>query len=163
MIENIIIVAAGTLTTLLAGIFFAFTVAINGALHRLKDAEYVRAMDSINFVIERNGLFLLTFMLPIVLLPLAAFMVKGEADNLPFYLLLGASAFYIFGTFGVTMGKNVPMNKELEKFNASANESSDYAGARKRYEQRWNNLHNFRTFMGIIASVLAFAACLSLR
>ncbi len=44
--ENIILVLAGTLTALVTGLFYGYSVSVNGGLHRLNDSEYVRTMQS---------------------------------------------------------------------------------------------------------------------
>lgn len=38
-LENIVLVIAGTLTSLLAGLFFGYEVSVNWGLGRLKDSE----------------------------------------------------------------------------------------------------------------------------
>ena len=50
--ENIILVLAGTLTALVTGLYFGFSVSVNEGLHRLNDFEYVKAVQSINTVIH---------------------------------------------------------------------------------------------------------------
>jgi uncharacterized membrane protein len=105
--EDIILVLAGTLTALLAGLFFGYSVSVNGGLHRLNDSEYVRAMQSINLVIQ-NPPFFVCFIGPVILLPLAAFLHRDA--NLQFALLLTASVLYIAGSFGLTIAGNVPLN-----------------------------------------------------
>ena len=55
-LEDILLIIAGTLVALIAGLFFGFSVAVNRGLHRLKDSEYLAAMQSINEVIQ-NPLF----------------------------------------------------------------------------------------------------------
>ena len=77
--ENIILVLAGTLTALVTGLFYGYSVSVNGGLHRLNDSEYVRTMQSINTVIQ-NSLFFASFIGPVILLPLAAFLQRHKFD-----------------------------------------------------------------------------------
>lgn len=159
-LENILLVIAGTLTAMLTGQFLAFSFSINGGLHRLKDAEYVRAMISINRVILNPGFFL-TLMGPVFLLPLVTILYGGGVGSTRFMLLLLASILYIFGTFGITMSRNVPLNEKLDKFPVDSASAEEIKAARDHFEMPWNRLHNLRTAIGIMATVLVFAACLA--
>lgn len=155
-----LLILTGTLTALLAGVFFGYAVSVNGGLHRLKDAEYVRAMRSINIVIQ-NFLFFLSFMGPVVLLPLVTFLTRNDADSTRFMLLLAASVVYIVGSFGLTVAGNVPLNDKLAKVNVNTASETDIATARRQFEQPWNRLHAVRTLASIAATVFVFAACLA--
>ncbi|MGH7158341.1 MAG: DUF1772 domain-containing protein [Candidatus Saccharimonadales bacterium] len=154
--ENIVLVIAGTLTALLAGLFFGYAVSVVPAFKRLKDAEYVRAMQAINIAIL-NPVFFVSFMGPLVLLPFSAFLAWDNDSTARFWLLVCASAVYIVGTFGITAAGNVPLNEKLAKAEGSEKELS---AARAAFETSWNYLHNLRTFAAIAATILVFAACL---
>ncbi len=159
-LENILLVVAGTLTTLLAGLFYGYTVSVNRGLHRLKDVEYIRAMQSINIVIQ-NPLFFLTFLGPVVLLPVVTFLHRSDADPARFMLLLAASVAYIAGSFVVTIVGNVPLNERLAKFSAAGASDIEMAKTRSEFEKPWNRLHNIRTLASVAASILIFIACLA--
>jgi uncharacterized membrane protein len=157
--ENIILVLAGTLTALVTGLYFGYSVSVNGGLHRLNDSEYVKAMQSINAVIQ-NPLFFLSFFGPVILLPLAAFLHR-DANPMQFALLLASSVLYIAGSFGITMVGNVPLNERLAKFEANKASGNEIAQARAGFEKPWNRLHTIRTIASIAATVLIFVACFS--
>lgn len=157
--QDILLVTTGVLTALLAGVFFGFAVAVNGGLGRLKDGEYVRAMQNINNVIQ-NPLFMLSFMGPILLLPLVTFFAR-DGESARFMLLLIASILYIVGSFGITVGGNVPLNDKLAKVATQSASDQEIALARKQYEKPWNNLHAIRTLTSVAATALIFAACLA--
>jgi uncharacterized membrane protein len=156
--EIIILVLAGTLTALITGLYFGYSVSVNGGLHRLNDSEYVKAMQSINAVIQ-NPLFFVSFFGPIILLPLAAFLQR-DANSMQFALLLASSALYIAGSFALTIVGNVPLNQRLAKFDASKASDNEIAQARAGFEKPWNRLHAIRTIASIAATVLIFVACL---
>jgi uncharacterized membrane protein len=157
--ENIILVLAGTLTALVTGLFYGYSVSVNGGLHRLNDSEYVKAMQSINAVIQ-NPLFFVSFIGPVILLPLAAFL-QSDSNLIRFALLLTSSALYIAVSFALTMVGNVPLNERLAKFNASKSSGNEIAQARAGFEKPWNRLHAIRTIASIAATVLIFVAILS--
>ena len=158
--ENIILVLTGTLTALVTGLFYGYSVSVNGGLHRLNDSEYVKAMQSINAVIQ-NPLFFVSFIGPVILLPLAVFL-QIDSNLIRFALLLTSSALYIAVSFALTMVGNVPLNERLAKFDASkASSGNEIAQARAGFEKPWNRLHAIRTIASIAASVLIFVAILS--
>ncbi|MEV6424129.1 anthrone oxygenase family protein [Streptomyces sp. NPDC051662] len=156
MLDTLLLIT-GLLTALTAGIFFAYSVSVNGGLHRLKDGEYIRAMQSINVVIQ-NPLFFLAFMGPVVLLPLVAFM-HGVGSN-QFLDLIAASVIYIIGSFGLTAFGNVPLNDKLAKVDSERMSDAELAKARAAFEKPWNVLHEIRTIASVIALALVFSACL---
>lgn len=155
-IEDIILIIAGTLTGLLAGIFFGFEVAVNGGLARLKDNEYVAAMQNINIVIQ-NPVFFISFFGPAILLPLATYLHR-DTDSGQFGLLLAASLLYVVMTFGLTVVGNVPLNNQLDQFDLEKASDEEIAEAKKRYQKPWNRLHTIRTIASTAALVLTFVA-----
>jgi uncharacterized membrane protein len=155
--ESIVLVVAGTLTALVAGLFFGFEVAVNGGLHRLKDPEYVGAMQSINVAIL-NPIFMLSFFGPVILLPLASFLYRDSSVALG--LLVGASLLYIIGTFGLTIAGNVPLNERLASVDATSSSDAEMSQARVQFEGRWNRLHSVRTLASSAATVVVFTACI---
>jgi uncharacterized membrane protein len=156
IIEDAVLVAAGTLSSLIAGLFYAFSVAVNGALHRLRDSEYIAAMQSINVVIVRP-VFLLTFFGPVFLLPAAAFL-QAAFSPARGPLLAVASVLYIAGTIGVTMAGNVPLNNRLARLDLGRSSEGEIAESRTQFEGPWNRFHIVRTFASIGATVLVFIA-----
>ena len=155
--ENMILVLAGTLTALVTGLYFGFSVSVNGGLHRLNDFEYVKAVQSINTVIQ-NPFFIVSFIGPVLLLPLATFLQK-DANSMQFALLLASSVLYTSGSFGLTMLGNVPLNQRLAKFDVTKASGNEIAQVRERFEKPWNRLHTIRTVASIAATVLIFAVC----
>ena len=115
--ENIILVLAGTLTALVSELYFGYSVSINGGLHHLSDFEYVKAIQSINAVIQ-NPLFFASFIGPLILLPLATFLHR-DSNSMQFTLLLASSILYIAGSFGLTVVGNVLLNQRLAKFDVN--------------------------------------------
>lgn len=153
--EAILLVVTGTLTSLLAGVFFGYAVSVNWGLHHLRDNEYVRAMQSINIVIQ-NPLFFLSFMGPIILLPWVTFLFRESAPQ--FGLLLAATITYIVGSFGLTVAGNVPLNEKLAALKVERATDADITEARRQFEQPWNRLHAIRTLASIVAVVLILIA-----
>jgi uncharacterized membrane protein len=157
VLENITLVLAGILTALVTGLYFGYSVSVNGGLHRLNDSEYVKAMQSINVAIQ-NPIFFVSFIGPLLLFPLAAFL-QGDTNSLQFALLLASAVLYIAGSFGLTMIGNIPLNQRLAKVDVTNASGNEIAQARSGFEKPWIRLHIIRTLASIAATVLIFVAC----
>lgn len=159
MLGAFVLVTAGTLTGLHAGLLYDFSVDVVRSMRYLKPKEHIRMMQAINIKIE-NPVFFLSFFGPVVLLPLATWLHQGEP---PFSYLLAASLVEIIGCQAVTIIGNIPLNNELAK--VDTNKISDQtAGVIRRDFQgsgsKWMIWHSVRTLAGITATVLVFVAAL---
>jgi uncharacterized membrane protein len=156
--QNIILVVAAMTTALMAGLFYAFSCAVNFGLARLPDAEYISAMQSINRAVQNPFFFAAFFGAPI-LLPLSAFLHCEQ--TMRFRFLLAATVVYLIGVFGVAVFGNVPLNNALDRFDFVS--ASDEKAARRRanFERSWNNLNHARTFCATLAVILTVVGCLS--
>ena len=157
-VQNIILVAAATATALMAGLFYAFSCAVNLGLARLSNAEYVLAMQSINRAIQNPVFFAPFFGAPILLL-LSTFLHYEQSAR--FRFLLAATLIYLIGTFDVTVFGNVPLNNALDRFNLVSASNEETALQRTKFEGRWNNLNTIRTVSSTLAIILVVIACLN--
>ena len=99
-------------SALVAGVFFAFSSFVMGALARLPAAQGVAAMQSINVVVLNRsflGLFVGTAAVSAVLAGLAVF--GWGSASAPWYA--AGTLCYLAGTFAVTGMGNVPLNDRL--------------------------------------------------
>lgn len=159
-LANIVLIAAGTLTGLLAGLLYAFVVAVVPALRSIKPTAHISAAQSINAKII-NPVFMLSFLGPVVLLPLAAFLHRDTPQFVP---LVAASILDIIGAVGVTIGGNVPLNEKLDKVDVTRLSEAEADQIRNDYQgpgSRWMRLHAIRTLAATAATVLVFVAGLS--
>jgi uncharacterized membrane protein len=150
----IAIFAAALGAGLVAGIFFAFSTFVMGALGRLPQAAGISAMQSINVVVI-NPVFLSVFMgtaLLSVVLSIAALIGWSVPKSL---YLIAASTLYVVGCFLVTMLCNVPLNNALA---AVASESADGARVWARYLTEWTNWNTVRTAASLAASIFFILA-----
>lgn len=141
-------------TGLVAGVFFAFSSFVMGALGRLPAANGISAMQSINTVVL-NPLFLGVFMGTAVLcLALALSAIMRWSEPGAAYLLAG-SALYVIGTFVVTIALNVPLNDQLAAVNP---QSSEGAAVWVRYLADWTMWNHVRTGAALMASACLIKA-----
>lgn len=159
-LNNLVLVAGGSLTGILAGLFTAFSVAVVPALRGLKAAQHIAAMQLVNVRIL-NPAFFLIFMGPALLLPWAAYLHRSGAR---FVLLVLATAVYLIGVIGVTIAGNVPLNDRLAKVDVTQISDTEADQIRQDYQgpgALWMRLHTIRTVAGILATGLVFIACVA--
>ena len=144
------------LVGLSTGVFFAWSCSVMPGLKLLPAREYLLAFQSMNRAIQ-NPVFFLCFFGAGILLPVAAWMQRG--DSVRCGLLLAASVIYIVGVLGVTMAGNVPLNEALDKFDAGAATSVQMVRQRELFEGPWMALHNWRTVAAVASFALSVLAC----
>ena len=137
---------------LIAGLFFAFSVAVMQALARLPAASGMSAMQAINSAIL-NPLFLVVFLgtgAGAVLVMVTALLHWQSPSSV--YFIIGGML-YLVGSLGVTIVCNVPKNDALASV---APAHPDSAGLWDSYVRRWTAWNHVRT----VASLAAEAALL---
>lgn len=157
---NIVLVVVGTLTGLLAGVFYTFSVALVPAFRVTSPKAHIATMQAINHKIL-NPVFMLSFLGPTVLLPLAAIQHWGTAQ---FPLLVTAALLHIIGSNGVTVGFNVPLNEKLDKIDTARLSDVEAERARQEFQGEgspWMRYNHLRTLTAIAAAALVLIACLS--
>lgn len=146
--------AAALGAALMAGLYFAFSVAVMGALARIAPASGMAAMQSINVVIL-NPWFLLAFFGTAVLCAILAIMALLRWSEPGAALLLFACALYLIGNIAVTMIFNVPLNNALA---AADPASADGAAVWSRYLSTWTQWNHLRTLSCLAALALLVGA-----
>jgi uncharacterized membrane protein len=133
---------------LIAGLFFAFSVAVMQALARLPSAGGIAAMQSINSAIL-NPLFLSVFLgtaagcALVMITALARWHPPGSV-----YLLVGG-ALYLVGSLVVTVVFNVPKNEALASV---APTDPDGVGLWADYLVSWTTWNHVRTVASLASS-----------
>lgn len=137
-------------SSLIAGVFFAFSSFIMKALARVPSHEGIAAMQSINVVVL-NPSFLGVFMgTTVISVLVAALAVKGwGTPSAP--LFLAGALLYIVGTFLLTGLGNVPLNDQLAAISASDPET---ISVWEHYLDRWTLLNTTRTVAAAAATLM---------
>lgn len=154
---TVLLIITAVLTALIAGLFYAYSCSVVLGLGKLSDAEYLKAMQSINREIL-NPVFFMSFMGTAILLPVSAFFLRGQQPVFIFLVL--AALAYLIGVFGVTVAGNVPMNDQLDQFNISGSTAEAIKQMRENFEARWNFLNNIRTVFSVITIILVICGCI---
>lgn len=127
--DEYVLLGARLTSGLMAGLYFAFAVAVMSALHGLEDAPFVDAMKRINVSIV-NPVFLLCFFAAPLLTVVAAVLVRSP-------VVYVAAALGVI-TLLITLAVNVPLNDKLAA-----------GGSRADFENLWVMSNSLRTLTGI--------------
>jgi uncharacterized membrane protein len=146
--------AAALGTALMAGLYFAFSVAVMSALGRIAPASGMSAMQSINVVIL-NPWFFLAFAGTAAVCAVLAVMALLRWTEPGAVLLLAACALYLVGNIAVTMIFNVPLNTALA---AADSAGTDAAALWSRYLSTWTAWNHVRTLSCLAALALLIGA-----
>lgn len=144
---------------LLGGVFLAFSDFLMRALAKTDGAGGVEAMQHINREVFR-WVFMTLFigMAPLSLL-LSGY-VFWTLDDPGSGLIALAGLVYVFGCFGITVFRNVPLNETLAKM--PAQDAATLAFWRETYLPRWTFWNSFRTAACVLAAGLALTGALRL-
>jgi uncharacterized membrane protein len=153
---NLVVMIAALGSGLIAGVFFAFSSFVMGALGRLPPAQGAAAMQAINIVVI-NPVFMAVFLGTGVVAACLAFWAGTHwSDPRALWTVVGALA-YLVGSIGVTMALNVPLNNALAGVDpASAEGAAEWA----RYQGSWT-LWNTVRMLASLAAAAAFIAAQS--
>lgn len=154
-IKSLTLFTALLLTGLSAGLFYAWMVSVIPGTRRVADLTYLQSMQSINRAILNPAFFLIFFG---SLLALAISTVQQYQAGMLFWLLLAATATYLFGTFGVTALGNVPLNDALDVLDLAELSEAEIKAFRRSYEKKWNRLHLIRTVFGVLSFMISLLA-----
>lgn len=159
--RDAVLVAATVAVGLMAGLFFAFSVAVMPGLAKTADRTLVEAMQRINVAI-RNGWFLLAFGGSLLLCGAAVALCLGEDGRGPLPWVIAATALYL-AVLAVTFAVSIPLNESLDAAGDPAH-LADIADVRARFEAAWVRWNLVRTLLCTGAlGCLAWALVLSGR
>jgi uncharacterized membrane protein len=155
MLFQALLIVAATLSFLVAGLLFAFAVVVMPGIGRLPDAEFIRAFQAIDGVIQRNQpLFVVVWIGSILAVVMVAALGVWELRGADRLLLALAAAVYLLGVQLPTFTVNIPLNNEIQKLDAGAMEPAARERARQAFERRWNRSNEFRTACACVASLI---------
>src|SRR5688572_7893361 len=84
-----LLIITTTITGLMAGLFYAWSISVTPGIGRLGDKEYLASFQAMNRAIV-NPVFLICFLGAAVLLPVCTFMEYAQPISNRFWFLLGA-------------------------------------------------------------------------
>ncbi|SCE41769.1 Uncharacterized membrane protein [Streptomyces sp. DvalAA-14] len=141
-LRGLVLLATTISTGLMAGLYFAFCVAVLPGLGASDDRTFVEAMQRINVAIL-NGWFGLAFGGALLLGALAA-ALHGRGDGRPALPWIIAGVALYAASLVVTMALNVPLNDGLRDAGDPAR-LRDPAAVRAAFESGWVRWNTVRT------------------
>lgn len=140
LLRTATLLAAVITTGLLAGLFYAFSIAVMPGLRRGEDRSFVDAMSRINVAIV-NPMFLLSFVGAPLLIVLTGVLHLGEGAVLAWIV----TAFVLaLATLVVTGRVSIPLNNALDSA-GKPERAADLAAVRSAFETRWVRWNHLRT------------------
>ena len=152
LVPDLVAVVALLTNGLVAGLFFAFVVAVSPGLRRVDDVAFTGAFRAINAAILRPAFLLVFVAAPATAVLLAVLHVLDGSSASAW--AVGAAAASV-ATFVVTVARNVPLNEALARADVSGPTSA--SAARRAFESPWTRWNAVRTLTGVCA-VLGLAA-----
>jgi len=155
-LEILLLVSAATGTGLAGGIFFAFSNFVMSALGQVPSTQGAAVMQKINVTVL-NPLFFIAFFGTGLVALLAGF-ATPDPWTAPGGILsrLGA-ILYLFGTLGVTILFNVPLNDKLARTDLNDPALADTWAQYSKAWMRWNHVRTVCAFLAAICFGLAIA------
>ena len=155
VILEVVLVTATLLCSLVAGFVFAFAVVVMPGIKNLKDAEFIRAFQVMDGVIQNNQpLFILVWMGSTLTLVIAAVLGLFEFTGVRRALLVIAAAIHVLVVQLPTIRINIPLNNKLQRFDVDTTSEREQQLARSEFEPQWNRWNNIRTFFASVVSLL---------
>ncbi|MFJ4984639.1 DUF1772 domain-containing protein [Streptomyces sp. NPDC088732] len=159
--RDAVLAAAAVATGLMAGLFFAFSVAVMPGLAMTGDRTLVEAMQRINAAIQ-NGWFLLVFAGALLLGAAGAVLCVRDGARTVLPWVVAGTVCYLL-VLVVTFAVSIPLNDRLDAAGPPG-AMTDPAAVRERFEAAWVRWNLVRTLLCTGAlGCLAWALVLSGR
>jgi uncharacterized membrane protein len=133
-----------------AGVFFAFSSFVMGALRRLPPEQGIAAMQSINVLAVTPAFMMALFGTAAVCFGLGVWIVFSSGGWTTALVLTGC-ALYLVGTIGVTIACNVPLNDALAKLSPGDPGAASYWN---EYIARWTTWNHVRAAAALAAATV---------
>lgn len=140
-------------SSLVGGVFFAFSGFVMPALQRLPTASGIAAMRAVNTAAVGPALMTALFGTAAVTVAVPLVAWRGGCGRSTLVLVGLAGGCYLLGTVGITAAANVPLNDRLATSTLSADAWTGWVTA-------WTRRNHVRTLAALLAAALNGAALL---
>ncbi|MEM9305276.1 MAG: anthrone oxygenase family protein [Pseudomonadota bacterium] len=149
-----VLITAALLCSLVAGFLFAYAVVVMPGIGKLGDAEFLRAFQVTDRVIQDNHpLFLIVWLGSAVAVISAASLGFMRLAGVELTLLVVATVVYILGVQFSTIRVHLPLNNRLQQLDLDTLDADALAAARAEFEPRWNASNRIRTILATLVSL----------
>lgn len=151
----VLLIVATLLCALVSGFLFAFAVVVMPGIRALRDAEFLRAFQAMDRVIQdRQPIFMAVWIGSVLALLAAAVVGVRSLDGTARLALLAATAVWLLGVQLPTMAVNIPLNNRIQSLVIDEMTEADCSTARRQFESRWNRANVIRTLLACAVSLL---------
>lgn len=154
LFQNVLMLAT-LLTTLVTGFILLFAIVVMPGLAALPDADFLRAFQVIDRVIQNNQpLFIFVWIGSAVSLLIATILGVTQLGGVARLLLMAAAFSFILGTQVPTVTVNIPLNNRVQTLAVKRLEQGAQLREREHFELRWNRWNVIRTVFATLSSSL---------
>ena len=147
------LLTATLLCSLITGFLIAFAIVVMPGIGRLKDAEFIRAFQGIDGVIQDgHPVFGFIWLGSILAVTATMAMGLGIPDEQTRLVTVVAAGIYLAGVLLPTFRVNVPLNNWFQSLDTEEMDPDALAAARNRFEAKWNRWNVVRTVASGVAS-----------
>lgn len=149
MIEAAVVVTT-LLVGLVAGFLFGFAVVAMPGIKELEDAEFLRAFQAMDGIIQNNQpMFMLVWVGSVVAMIVTTIAGVAELSGGRLVLLLVAAVAYLTGVQLPTATINIPLNNRVQLVDTLESDDAVLRDERAAFEIRWNRWNQIRTAVAI--------------
>ena len=140
--------------SLVTGFIFTYAVVVMPGFSKLNDKDFLRAFQVTDGIIQNNQpLFMLTWVGSIisVLSVIAISIFSLEFSEA--WIMFVVGFIYLLGVQGITISIHLPLNNRIQAIDINNVNDQSLNEERTKFETRWNNFNNIRTFIAFSTSL----------
>ena len=149
-------ISSAVSAAMMAGLYFAFSTSVMGALRQQPQPSGIATMQSANEVIL-NPLFMVLFVGSTLSCLALAITAKLSDQPMP-WLRIGAATLFIIGSFVITAAINVPLNDKLAAVDPASAHGLDVWHEYLTNWTAWNHVRAASSAIAAVAMAVALAS-----
>ena len=140
--------------SLVTGFIFTYAVVVMPGFSKLNDKDFLRAFQVTDGIIQNNQpLFMLTWVGSIIsVLSVIAISIFSLGFS-EAWIMFVVGLIYLLGVQGITISIHLPLNNRIQAIDINNVNNQSLNEERTKFETRWNNFNNIRTFIAFSTSL----------
>ncbi|MCC3371889.1 anthrone oxygenase family protein [Cohnella sp. REN36] len=135
---------------MMSGFIVAFAIAIMPGLNKMGALPAVHSMNAINHAIGSSPLFFILFG-GTGMLHIAGLVIALKNPKLPYvWLVICAAGIYLCGVLLVSLGLNIPLNKEMAELDLTISRNDLVAGHILARWTFWNQMRAVSSLLSVL-------------
>ena len=151
---DVVLVFAAMTCSLVTGFIFTYAVVVMPGFSKLSDKDFLRAFQVTDGIIQNNQpLFMLTWVGSIIsVLSVIAISIFSLGFS-EAWIMFVVGLIYLLGVQGITISIHLPLNNRIQAIDINNVNNQSLNEERTKFETRWNNFNNIRTFIAFSTSL----------